>query len=80
MPSPESRLRCAVVAGGLAPVPLLRRFAARGVHLEAHYGGTEMGPAVMALSPVVAEKMEAGSVGRRSAQHHADERARAVSS
>ena len=59
-----SGLRCAVVAGGLAPVPLLRRFAEKGVLLEAHYGGTEMGPAVMALSPVVTEKMEAGSVGR----------------
>ena len=61
---PVRRCATAVVAGGLAPVPLLRRFAEKGVLLEAHYGGTEMGPAVMALSPVVTEKMEAGSVGR----------------
>lgn len=59
-----STVRCAVVAGGLAPVPLIRRYAAKGLELEAHYGGTEMGPSVLALSPVVAEKMEAGSVGR----------------
>jgi fatty-acyl-CoA synthase len=59
-----SHLRCAVVAGGLAPVPLIRRYVEKGVQLEAHYGGTEMGPSVTALTPVLAEKMEAGSVGR----------------
>jgi fatty-acyl-CoA synthase len=59
-----SGIRNAVVAGGLAPVPLVRRYAAKGLQLEAHYGGTEMGPAVFALHPSVPEKMEAGSVGR----------------
>jgi fatty-acyl-CoA synthase len=59
-----SGIRNAVVAGGLAPVPLLRRYAAKGLELEAHYGGTEMGPAVLALHPSVAGKLEAGSVGR----------------
>jgi fatty-acyl-CoA synthase len=59
-----SGIRNAVVAGGLAPVPLLRRYAAKGVRLEAHYGGTEMGPSVLALHPSLPEKMEAGSVGR----------------
>jgi fatty-acyl-CoA synthase len=59
-----SSIRVAVVAGGLAPVPLIRRYREKGVLLEAHYGGTEMGPAVTALHPVVAEKMESGSVGR----------------
>lgn len=59
-----SALRIAVVAGGLAPVTLLRRFAAKGVRLEPHYGGTEMGPSVMALSPPDQAMAEAGSVGR----------------
>jgi fatty-acyl-CoA synthase len=59
-----SHLRIAVVAGGLAPVPLIRRYEKRGVHLEAHYGGTEMGPSVLALSPVDRAHMEAGSVGK----------------
>ena len=59
-----SRIRNAVVAGGLAPVPLIRRYADKGVQLEAHYGGTEMGPAVLALHPSVPDKLEAGSVGR----------------
>jgi len=59
-----SRIRIAVVAGGLAPVPLIRRYADRGVQLEAHYGGTEMGPSVLALSPVDRAHMEAGSVGK----------------
>jgi fatty-acyl-CoA synthase len=59
-----SHIRIAVVAGGLAPVPLIRRYADRGVELEAHYGGTEMGPSVLALSPVDRAHMEAGSVGK----------------
>jgi fatty-acyl-CoA synthase len=59
-----SGIRNAVVAGGLAPVPLIRLYADKGLELEAHYGGTEMGPAVLALHPSIPEKMEAGSVGR----------------
>jgi fatty-acyl-CoA synthase len=59
-----SGIRIAVVAGGLAPVPLIRRYEEKGVHLEAHYGGTEMGPSVLALSPVDRAHMEAGSVGK----------------
>src|SRR5205814_472464 len=59
-----SNVRIAVVAGGLAPVPLIRRYEEKGVHLEAHYGGTEMGPSVLALSPVDRAHMEAGSVGK----------------
>jgi fatty-acyl-CoA synthase len=59
-----SNVRIAVVAGGLAPVPLIRRYEDKGVHLEAHYGGTEMGPSVLALSPVDRARMEEGSVGR----------------
>jgi fatty-acyl-CoA synthase len=59
-----SLIRVAVVAGGLASVPLIRRYAGRGVQLEAHYGGTEMGPSVLALSPVDRAHMEAGSVGK----------------
>jgi fatty-acyl-CoA synthase len=35
-----------------------------GVLLEAHYGGTEMGPAVLALNPSNRAQLEAGSVGR----------------
>jgi fatty-acyl-CoA synthase len=57
-------IRCAIVAGGLAPVPLIRRYEARGIRLEAHYGGTEMGPAVLALNPANRAQLEAGSVGR----------------
>jgi fatty-acyl-CoA synthase len=59
-----SSIRCAIVAGGLAPVPLIRRYEARGILLEAHYGGTEMGPAVLALNPTDRTQLEAGSVGR----------------
>jgi fatty-acyl-CoA synthase len=65
-----SGIRIAVVAGGLAPVPLIRRYEEKGVHLEAHYGGTEMGPSVLALSPVDRVHMEAGSVGK-AVQHTA---------
>ena len=59
-----STIRCAIVAGGLAPVPLIRRYEERGILLEAHYGGTEMGPAVLALNPSNRAQLEAGSVGR----------------
>jgi fatty-acyl-CoA synthase len=57
-------IRCAVIAGGLAPIPLLRRYRDKGLQLEAHYGGTEMGPSVLACSPPVPDKVDAGSVGR----------------
>src|SRR5699024_8365332 len=35
-----SAIRIAVCAGGAADVALIRAFAAKGVQLEAHYGGT----------------------------------------
>jgi fatty-acyl-CoA synthase len=37
------------VAGGIASRSLLDTWAARGVHLQVHYGGTEMGPAITAM-------------------------------
>jgi fatty-acyl-CoA synthase len=59
-----SNIRVAVVAGGLAPVPLIRAYEEHGVLLEAHYGGTEMGPSVLALAPHERSLLEAGSVGK----------------
>lgn len=59
-----SAIRVAVCAGGAADANLVRAFAAKGVQLEAHYGGTELGPACLALSPPDQKLMEAGSVGR----------------
>jgi fatty-acyl-CoA synthase len=59
-----SNIRVAVVAGGLAPVPLIRIYEEHGVLLEAHYGGTEMGPSVLALAPHERSLLEAGSVGK----------------
>jgi fatty-acyl-CoA synthase len=59
-----SNLRVAIVAGGLAPVPLIRAYEEHGVLLEAHYGGTEMGPSVLALAPHERALLEAGSVGK----------------
>ncbi len=50
------------VAGGIASQALLDIWSARGVELQVHYGGTEMGPAITAM-PRDAVRSKVGSCG-----------------
>ncbi|HZE48002.1 MAG TPA: AMP-binding protein [Jatrophihabitantaceae bacterium] len=50
------------VAGGVASSKLLGVWAAKGVFLQTHYGGTEMGPAIAAM-PKEAAAAKPGSCG-----------------
>jgi fatty-acyl-CoA synthase len=58
-----SSLRLAVVGGAPMPVPLLDRWAARGVEIVQGYGLTEAAPNVLCLPPEDARR-KAGSAGR----------------
>ncbi|WP_375476521.1 AMP-binding protein [uncultured Jatrophihabitans sp.] len=63
-----SRLRCAVVAGAVAPPDLLQAWLDRGAAMQPQYGGTEMGPCALVLDVGEGEgavaKALAGSSGR----------------
>lgn len=50
------------IAGGVATQRLLDAWAAKGVALQTHYGGTEMGPAIAAM-PKSWARSKAGSCG-----------------
>ena len=57
-------IRCAAVAGAIAPPETLRAWSDRSCPLQPQYGGTETGPLVLALDPALQEHARAGAVGR----------------
>jgi fatty-acyl-CoA synthase len=59
-----SHIRCAVVAGAIAPPDLLQAWHDRGAGMQPQYGGTEMGPCALALEVGDIEKAKRGSSGR----------------
>ncbi len=59
-----SHVRCAVVAGAIAPPELLQAWHDRGVGMQPQYGGTEMGPCALVLDLGNIEKAKLGSSGR----------------